>query len=413
MTTPLAIIFQEVWLSWRYLRRHTRRSSVALATIVCGIAAYLLAGGFIHWVLEKTRDAAIYSQLGHIQVTRPGYFTTGIADPYRHLLPESVEPIKASIEASQVESIAPRLIFTGLLSKEESTISFMGEGIDPQAEEPIALAIHVVEGKDLTESGPDSVLIGKGLAANAEVKPGDKVVLLANTADGALNAVEVTVAGLFVSISKAYDDATIRAPIAISRKLVRVAGSTSWVVLLRDTNATPQVVKNLEQALPTASFEITPWWDLADFYKKTVELLTKQIGVVRLLIGLIVVLSISNTMSMTVIERTREIGTSMALGATRTSILRLFIIQGLLLGLVGGTLGVITGTALASLISYIGIPMPPAPGMSEGYIGEIWVSPDLALGGLLLGVITTLIASAAPAWKASRMNIVDALRHYH
>lgn len=412
MATSLLIITQEAWFAWLNLKRHSRRSGVALVTIAFGIAAYLLAGGFIHWVLEKTRDAAIYSQLGHIQITRPGYFSTGIASPYNYLLPEDLDPIIAKIKREDLESIAPRLAFTGLLSKGDATISFMGEGIDPQAEAPIALAIHVIEGKDLTESEPDSILVGKGLAANAEIRPGDKVVLLGKTVSGTLSATEVTVSGLFVSISKAYDDAAIRAPIKIARQLVHVSGATSWVVLLKDTDATLRIANDLKEKLPPASFEITPWWDLADFYRKTVELLTRQIGVVRLLIGLIVVLSISNTMSMAVIERTREIGTSMALGVTRFSILRLFIIEGFLLGILGGMLGVTIGTGLAALISHIGIPMPPAPGMSEGYVGEIWVSAPLAFDGLMLGVMTTLIASAAPAWKASRMNIVDALRHY-
>ena len=134
-------------------------------------------------------------------------------------------------------------------------------------------------------------------------------------------------------------------------------------------------------------------------------------GSLILLIALIVILSISNTLSMAVIERTGEIGTSMALGVRRSGILQLFIWEGALLGLLGGLIGVALGYALGALISAIGIPMPPPPGMARGYIGQIAISPALAMDGLMLAFVTTLLASIAPAWKASRMNIVDALRH--
>jgi putative ABC transport system permease protein len=106
-----------------------------------------------------------------------------------------------------------------------------------------------------------------------------------------------------------------------------------------------------------------------------------------------------------------EIGTVMALGKRRKAVLRMFIIEGVILGLLGGALGVVVGYLLAHLISAIGIPMPPPPGMAKGYIGEIMITPLLVLDALLLAVGTTLIASIVPAWRASNVIIVDALRH--
>ena len=81
------------------------------------------------------------------------------------------------------------------------------------------------------------------------------------------------------------------------------------------------------------------------------------------------------------------------------------------LGGFGGLLGVTIGVALAAMISSIGIPMPPPPGTTRGYTGEILVTWNIAFESLLLAIGATLIASIYPAWKASRMQIVDALRH--
>ncbi|MEI2421576.1 hypothetical protein V6O07_14975, partial [Arthrospira platensis SPKY2] len=106
-------------------------------------------------------------------------------------------------------------------------------------------------------------------------------------------------------------------PIDVARELMRVDGATSWVLLLNDTRDTDAALAGLAATLADTEFELIPWYELADFYNKTVELFSRQVDVVRLLIALIVILSISNTLSMAVAERTGEIGTSMAIGVRR------------------------------------------------------------------------------------------------
>jgi putative ABC transport system permease protein len=116
-------------------------------------------------------------------------------------------------------------------------------------------------------------------------------------------------------------------------------------------------------------------------------------------------------MTMNVMERTVEIGTAMALGIKRKRILALFLLEGLLVGVLGGAIGIVVGYLLASLASTVGIPMPPAPGMTEGFDAAIIVTPRIILEAGALSVITTLLASIYPSWRASRLEIVDALRH--
>ena len=113
---------------------------------------------------------------------------------------------------------------------------------------------------------------------------------------------------------------------------------------------------------------------------------------------------------MSVLERTTEIGTMMALGSKRSAVLRMFVLEGLLIGIFGGFTGVTIGFGIAGILSEIGIPMPPPPGMETGFTAEIMVTAGLAMDAFGLAMITTLIASAMPAWKASHMNVVDALR---
>ncbi|WP_294259088.1 FtsX-like permease family protein [Propionivibrio sp.] len=384
---------------------------MAVLTVAGGIVAFLLAGGFIAWIFQDMREITIHSQLGHLQIVRPAYYEKGIADPYAFLLPAQSSEQHLIEKTEGMVSLTPRLAFSGLVSHGDVTIAFVGEGIDPVRERPISSRITLVSGNDLSDVTETAVLLGEGLAHSLEVKAGDTVVLLATAANGSPNAVEVKVAGTFATIVKEYDDSALRLPIAVARKLMRVDGATTWVALLERTEQTTKIAEKLREELPAKSFEVIPWNALSDFYNKTVVLFSKQVSVVKFIIGLIIVLTISNTQTMSVLERTREIGTSLAIGQRRKFVMRMFLAEGVLIGVAGGLVGLILGYVLAAIISTIGIPMPPAPGMARGYIGQILISTSLAGEALTLALVTTLIASILPAWKASRLNIVDALRH--
>ncbi len=397
-------------LASRNLRRNTQRTLVATLTVAFGIVAFLLAGGFIAWIFEQMRESAIHSQFGHVQIVRPAYFEKGIADPYAFLLPDQAAEQKIVEKMPGFKSLAPRLAFSGLISHGDTTIAFIGDGVDPIREKPVSTQVNVMAGQDLAAADEKAVLLGEGLARSMGVAPGDTVVLLVTAANGSPSAVEVNVAGTFATTTKEYDDSALRLPIDVARKLMKVKGATSWVVLLDKTGRTSDAVEYLEKQLPAGKFEVVPWTALADFYNKTVVLFSKQVSVVKFIIGIIIVLTISNTQMMSVLERTTEIGTSLAIGLRRMTLMRMFVAEGALIGAVGGVLGVLLGYLLAEAISAIGIPMPPPPGMARGFLGEILIMPQLAVDALVLAVLTTFAASILPAWKASRMIIVDALR---
>jgi putative ABC transport system permease protein len=393
--------------------RHRRRSWLAIGAIAFGTVAMLLAGGFIEWIFVNFREYSIHSHLGHIQVTRQGYRAGATADPFAFLLPDDRETRKAIEAEPGVLLVAPRLEFNGLVSAGETTLSFLGEGVDPEKELTLSQSMTISAGLPLAADDPAGAILGDGLAANLGVKPGDTLVLLATTAAGATNAAEVKVRGTFYTVTKAYDDVALRLPLVIAQKLLRVDGAHVWVVLLRDTAQTPAMLAALRARFTDRKMEFTPWWQLADMYNKTVELFSKQLGAVRAVVGLIIVLSISNTMIMSVLERTWEIGTSMALGARRRDILLQFLAEGALLGVFGAACGLVLGALLALAISAIGIPMPPPPGMSHGFTGGILLTYALVSGALGIAVGTTLVATVYPARRAARLSIVDALRHNH
>jgi len=403
-------IITELRIASRNLKRNRGRTAVAVLTVACGLMAYLLAGGFIESIFQRMRESTIRSQLGHIQIAKPGYLEKGIADPYSFLLSPNSDELPKIKQNPNVVSVAERLAFSGLASFGDTTVTFIGEGIDPQREAVISDAIFLRSGNNLISTDQRAVILGEGLAKNLGVKPEDSIVLLATSANGVPNAIEVKVAGVFYTSSKEFDDTALRLPIDLARKLMRINGSTLWVVLLAKTNLTRQVVADLRTTLHPAQFEVIPWSDLADFYNKTVTLFGKQVSFMKLIIAMIIILTISNIQTMSVLERTTEIGTMMAIGSRQAGVLRMFLMEGFMIGTLGGLAGLVVGYGTAELLSTIGIPMPPPPGMEVGFTARILVTPELALDALGLAFMTTLAASVIPAWKASRLNIVDALR---
>ncbi|MEP6998196.1 MAG: FtsX-like permease family protein [Betaproteobacteria bacterium] len=398
-------------LAIRNVVRQRRRSLIAFLAVACGIASLILASGFIEWNLWFGRESTIHSQLGHIRIFKSGYLENGHADPFSYILSDDPDRLRRIAAQPHVSALAPRLSFNGLISHGDSTISFIGEGVAQDVEGSLSRSLTIVKGEALSSAAPKGIILGQGLAANLGVSVGDTVVLLANTANGGVNAVEVTVRGLFATITKAYDDSALRAPISTARQLIRVSGSHSYALLLDKTESTDAVVLALREQLRGPTLEFVPWYQLADFYNKTAELFSRQVAVLRVIIAVIIVLSISNSMMMSVLERTGEIGTALALGTRRSQILRQFLTEGAALGVFGGILGLAGGYAAARLISAIGVPMPAPPGMAFGYTAEIMVTWPMALGAAALAVATTIAASLYPSWIASRMNIVDALRH--
>lgn len=403
----------DLLIALRNLTRNRRRSLTALFIVAFGVIALVLAEGFIQWIFWAMREGTIQFQSGHIQVVRPGYFSQGAANPLSYLLPQDARVAKTLEATPGVTLVAPRLKLTGLISHGETTVAFLGEGVIPAKEEKLSKALNIVAGRALSAPDAAEVLLGRGLAQNLGVQPGDTVALLVTASGGGINAIEARVAGLFTSTSQAYDNSALRLPLRQAQTLLRAQGAHLWLVLLDETERTDAFLNQFRASFPETenALEFVPWYAHADFYNKTVALFSRQIDVLRLIIGVIIVLSISNMLVMNVMERIGEIGTLLAIGLKRRKILRMFAAEGLVLGVLGGLTGVALGYALAELISAIGIPMPPPPGMDKGYTGAIRVTPALLGAAFLIASLTTLLAGLYPAWKASRQQIVDALRH--
>src|SRR5215470_5237207 len=150
----------EARLAARNVIRHPVRSAIALSAILFGIVALILSGGFIEWIFWAMREATVHSRLGHIQVAKSGYFSQGQDDFSAFILPNHSPEIALIESIPGIQLATSRLSFSGLISFGETTLSFVGEGVDPEKEGKISNSLTVFQGKDLSSKDPKGVILG-------------------------------------------------------------------------------------------------------------------------------------------------------------------------------------------------------------------------------------------------------------
>lgn len=398
-------------LAFRNIFRNRARSALTLAAIVTGVTAIIVSGGFVEDTFVQLRESTIHSRLGHLQVFRQGYLAYGQRDPSRYLIGEPGQVIEALRPVPHVKEVMARLNFSGLASNGQADLPIIGEGIEPGKETRLGTATTQVAGRALADTDTFGVAIGEGVATALQLEPGSYLTLMINTPEGALNALEFQVVGVFRTFSKEYDDRAVRIPLAAAQELLFTPSVHSLVILLDNTAATDKVAGTVKARLGEQGYEIKPWHELADFYSKTVALYKRQFGALQLIILVMLVLSVASTVNMAVFERTGEFGTLLAIGVRRRQIFKLVLLENTLLGLLGGGLGVVAGVVLAVVLSAIGLPMPPPPGSNAAYTAVIRIVPWVLAAAALTGAVAATLAALLPGRRAARLAVVDALRH--
>ena len=397
-------------IALRNVLRQKMRTAMTLAAIVCGVAGLILGSGWVKDIFLQLGEALIHSQSGHLQVFKSGFYAAGSRSPEKFLIPEP-ERFKQSIEGFDgVEDVSARLYFSGLLNNGRSDVPILAEGVEPDKEAKLGSSVVVMKGRRLADGDAFGIEVGRGVAQALKLDPGDRVTILANTLEGALNSLDFEVIGVFQSFSNDYDTRAVKMPLSAARELLGTSAANAIVVSLKKTDDTERAASWMRQRLEPTGMEVKTWVELNDFYEKTVDLYKRQFGVLQLIILVMVLLSVANSVNMSVLERVGEFGTMMALGNRSRQVFGMIVTESVVLALLGGCLGVAIGIMLAFAISAVGIPMPPPPNADVGYTARIQITLAATLMAFAIGFIATVLASILPARRVTSTPVVDALR---
>jgi putative ABC transport system permease protein len=402
-------------LAARNLFRHGRRTLLTGSIVVVGFVAVTMTAGFVSQTFSSLKAATIRGTGGHLRLLDPRA-AGKTDDEAAALLLDDWQGLAALVKKDpRVVQSMPKLSFFGLVAKGEKSAAYLGTGTIPALERNASLASDtVVSGAFLSHPDADEVMLGSGLARAVGAKVGELVTVMATTPDGALNAVDASVEAVLSYPIKELDDRLLYLPYAAAAKLLKSEGkANTLVVLLKDEADVEAVARDLVWSLAAAGRPVVvkTWLETAAFYKQVKLLYIAIFFFMGLVLSTVVILATANTMTMSVFERTREIGTLLAIGMERGQIRSLFLLEGVLLGLGGSLIGAIVSLLLRIGLNASGIMLPPPPGGTHGNLLHVDFIP-LAYGlGFVMMSLTLLIAAWWPARRAARLNPVEALGH--
>jgi putative ABC transport system permease protein len=395
----------------RNVFRNKRRTAFSLGVITLGVAIMYLVIGFVTDSLRSIK-ASLVEEIGAAQIADPRFWDNS-AKGYEYLIqPDKIQRVKATLESDpRVSHHTLQLGFAGLVGNEKGSSLLVSSGLIPgnQIED---YADYITAGKPLNDDGKPQIILGRKLAETLNVKPGEIISIATGTANGTFNALSATIAGVFKYNSLAEEGQIGFVPLSFAQKLLKTQGAEKILIQLKDLDQAEDFAQDLQATLDRENFQlqIKPWQKLAAFYDSVKAFWGVFSGISQIGVFILVLFSVLEVLTMSFLERTREVGTIRAIGTKRRQIFSIFMMEGMVIGLMGGILGVLTGTGLAALINGAQIGWTP-PGAIDPVPMQIAVGFSVAIAPFVIALLSTTVGTLYPAWKTSRLNIVKALSY--
>jgi putative ABC transport system permease protein len=372
-----------------------------------------LSGSFKSYMVAQITD----SMMGHIQIHKKGYVESIDNLPLdKNLNQKQLESItKLLDENPYIKNYTFRLKLGAMFSNYVSSTSIRLNAIEPVKEtQTLPLFASRITGEKPSLLKEGSIIVPDILAKGMEVNTGDTIVLVATNEKGSVNGLNFKVSATLEAVTgPGGRDGYIH--INDAKKLLRLSQMqiSEVVIRLKDVDDLQKALKLLEPLRLIKNqkdkpvFEIHSWEKLSPFYNIVKMLDLMDISIKIILIS-IVLISILNVMVMSVYERIKEIGTIAAMGTTPATITKLFLTEGLMLGVFGTTVGTLLSYLIVFIIKSIGITF--SFGRQDGLILAPVLNGSEVAFVVLIVIVISLVASISPARKAAKLNPVDALR---
>ena len=402
----------------RNLLRYKRRTLLTASLVTIGVVFVLVfisvSASFKNMMIGQITD----SFLGHIQIHKKGYVASIDNLPLTlGLNPKAFAKVeKALKESPEIEAYSKRIKFGGMFSNFMETTNIRLNGVYPEDEtktSPLLLS-RIKEGDKALRLG--EILLPELLAKGMKVKVGDTIVVIATNKDGSVNGKQFLVGGILESATgPGGRDGYIHFDDAAEVLRMEAVEISEVAIRLKDFDKLHPVANRLKKSLADELnkqgkpvFELHTWEKLSPFFNisRMIDVMT---FFVKLMLVAIVLISIMNVMVMAVYERIREIGTIAAIGTLPGKILSMFLIEGFSLGLFGVIMGSTLGVAIISLLDMAQLTFDF--GRQKGLLLSLNIPSQDILVISIIVIMISVMASLNPAYKASKMNAIDALRH--
>lgn len=406
-------MFNLARLALRNVLRNRRRTLITLAALLVGVGVMVSIRGLMNGFQRSMVEAVVSGQTGALQVHKKGYLKNVLASPLTMDLPATEEFYSKIKAVPHVTAVAPRIMFAGMVNLGDETIFITMQAVDPDREFKVCPLRRdtIVDGGKLKDGAVKDAMVvttemDKALRAKAALTK-DPPALLAPDKDGQLSGENVSLVGT-MALNGPGERKLGLVRIDVAQRLLKMEGrATELLIAVDSIDHIPQVKAALQQVLGP-EYEVSSWEEIAKFVveaRSRQEVIVKVVAAVFLLLML---LGVANTMLMSVLERTREIGTMMAVGVRRGKIVALFLYEAALIGALGGAIGAVVGSLVTAWLNWRGLEVT-APGSNVPFIMHPYVEPSYIVQVVVVAALGALLFALYPAWRASRLRPVEAL----
>jgi len=451
-------MFNSLRIAYRNAFRNKRRTFLSILAIAIGGFASLTIGSFVNSINQGIQTQTARDS-GHIHIHKKGYFDFGLGKVEKYTIAD-YEKVMATIKQSfifdKISVMTPILSISGIAGNYSKNASQTFIGVGQRYEDQLKMQIW--DGYGIEMPAPDTPIaakssnayIGRGLAINLnlcaslkiegcieekivqntnpidedltdfleEEKTSDeaRVSLLVASSHGAPNIANIKVDAVWAKTQKNLDDMFIALPLKEAQVLLygeENKKASAINIQLKSYDDLAAMMSALKVLFKDNGLDLEVI-DLQTFnpeVQKVIGIFAVIFGFVSIIIGLIVVFTISNTMTMSIMERFNEIGTLRSMGLRRSMIRRYFVLEGSIIGIVGATLGVVLAYIVTTIINKVGLMWSPPNTAVETQLVLSMDSIAMVVFVWLFLIVVSTVSSLLPSIRASKMEIVDALRY--
>lgn len=396
----------------RNVTANKKRTLITIVTITIGLCAINIGKGLISGMQRESKLNVTEGRTGEIQIHKQGFLDANELTTLDYSI-DNYSGLRDELkEIEGIRHLSGRIQFGGLLAKEDETTVVFCRAADIENEIKVCPRIkeNIIEGRFLTRDDTNGAVIASGLKNGLGVNLGESVIIVANTEDGYQNAVEVTVVGVIEEKTAQANKRLVYMPIRVARELLYMEDKVTEIAIKTDGGGDIDLLNDrLNSLLKGRSLESNTWKDVSAFFVDVMKKQNVVIFALCVIFYFIVVSSITNTMTLTVFERKKEIGTMMAIGIKAKEIIRLLVTESMIIGLLGSLSGIAISAVIIMILGRAGLTRTPPESTAPITIYP-FISRPFMLLSFFLGILSSVAASVYPAGKVLRLNPVDALR---
>jgi ABC-type lipoprotein release transport system permease subunit len=399
-------------LSWKNVWRNKLRSSTVIAAVALGVFAGVFMIALMNGMIDARLQAIIHTEISCIQIHDPEFLANS---DFSRRIPDADKVVQRVSEINRVTGVSKRLVITSMVASAEANTGVKILGVIPDKERTVTnIGNKIIEGSYFKSNKKNAIVIGKKMAEKLKVGLNKKVVITLQDAEMNITGGAFRVVGIYETDNSMFDESTVFTRYS---DLCTLTGLTTTeaheIAVLVDKDSNSGLIKDaLKFNFP--NLDIQDWTQLSPEAGYLISAMNQYLYIFVLIIMLALCFGIVNTMLMAVLERVKELGMLMAIGMNKVRIFFMLMLETLYLSITGGFIGIVCGYFLCRYLEKAGLNLYfwEEAYKSIGYSSVVYpkIELNMIVFTALMVVLTGLLSTIYPAYKALKLNPADATR---